>query len=166
MDQRTLFSAGSSQGYREDNHIAMVPHANLGTLGLSYHPDPTNTLEFSGEYFGGDPRGPGCPRSPPRGRGRDPSDYDRRQTGYELESETGLTGAYEHDFPKEDHTLRWRRTSPTRPRGKPPTSRITGGRLRSRMPRAMSCSPKRSAWASLARLLEPPGREVQVRGRG
>jgi len=82
MDQRTLFSAGSSQGYREDNHIAMVPHANLGTLGLSYHPDPTNTLEFSGEYFRRRPTRPGCRTiTPARTRGAILSDYDRRQTG-------------------------------------------------------------------------------------
>jgi len=33
-------------------------------------------------------------------------DHYRLQTGYELESETTVTGAFEHEFAKADHTVR------------------------------------------------------------
>lgn len=106
-DQRTLAGAGSAQSYRENNHIAMRPLVNMGTLGLSYHPDPKNTLDLSGEYFRRRPTRDGLSTIVSRSdAGAILSDYDRRQTGYELEREMGVTGAYEHDFPKEDHTLR------------------------------------------------------------
>jgi outer membrane receptor protein involved in Fe transport len=106
-DDRTLAASGPIQSYVESNQIAMRPQVNLGSLGLNYHLDPKNTLELSGEYF--------RPRRSRNGlstivtrdaAGTILTDHDRTQTGFELESETGVTGAFEHDFPKEDHTLR------------------------------------------------------------
>ncbi len=106
-DERTLAGAGATQGYREDNVITMRPHVNMGTLGLSYRPDPKNTLDLSGEYFQRRPERAGISTIVTRADGGAVlSDFDRRQVGYESERETGITGAYEHDFAKEDHTLR------------------------------------------------------------
>jgi len=34
------------------------------------------------------------------------TDFDRLQTGYELETEKGVTAAFQHDFRNEDHQLR------------------------------------------------------------
>ena len=103
-DERTLVTSGST--YREANQIAMRPHVHTGTLGLSYHPDPKNTVDVSGEYFQRRPSRDGISTIVSRGNsGAILSDFDRRQTGYESERETGATGAFQHDFSKEDHTL-------------------------------------------------------------
>ena len=106
-DERTLADAGAAQAYREDNVVAIHPHVNMGTLGLSYRPDPKNTLELSGEYFHRRPDREGISTIVTRGAGGAVlSDFDRRQVGYESERETGVTGAWQHDFAQEDHTLR------------------------------------------------------------
>jgi outer membrane receptor protein involved in Fe transport len=85
----------------------MRPQVHLGTVGLSYHATPKDAFDLSADYFR---------RRPPRDEistivSRDASgvivtDYDRLQTGYELESEVGVTAAFQHDFPKEDRLLR------------------------------------------------------------
>ncbi len=106
-DERTLAAPGPTRSYREDNVVAMRPHVHMGTLGLSYHPDPKNTLELSGDYFRRRPARDGLSSIVTRdGGGAILTDHDRRQTGYELESETGITGAFEHDFARENHSLR------------------------------------------------------------
>ncbi len=106
-DERTLATSGSAQSYREDNQVAMRPHSHVGTLGLNYHPDAKNTLEISGEHFRRRPTRDGVSTIVSRDDGGAIlSDYDRRQTGYESERETGVTGAFEHAFAKEDHSLR------------------------------------------------------------
>lgn len=106
-DVRTLATSGSTQTHREDNQVTMRPHVHMGTLGLSYHPDPKNTLDFSAEYFQRRPARDGVSTIVSRGdAGAILSDFDRRETGYESERETGVTGAFQYDFPKEDHTLR------------------------------------------------------------
>jgi outer membrane receptor protein involved in Fe transport len=105
-DERTLATSGS-QTYREDNQITMLPDVHMGTLGLSYNPDPKNTLNLSAEYLNRRPARDGGSTIVSRGDGGAIlSDFDRRQTGYESERETGVTGAFQHDFPKEDHTVR------------------------------------------------------------
>jgi outer membrane receptor protein involved in Fe transport len=106
-DERTFTSSGSAQSYREDNRIVMLPEVHVGTLGLSFRPDSKNALELSGEHFKRRPTRDGLSTIVSRGSGGAiVSDFDRRQTGYESEGETGVTGAFEHDFAKEDHTLR------------------------------------------------------------
>ena len=106
-DVRTRATSGSTPTYREGNQILMRPHVHMGTVGLTYHADPKNTLELSGEYLHRRPSRDGISTIVTRdGAGAILSDHDRRQTGYELERETGVTTAFEHDFPKEDHTLR------------------------------------------------------------
>jgi outer membrane receptor protein involved in Fe transport len=105
-DVRTLTGAGVVQGYREDNQIAMRPLVHMGTLGLSYRADPKNTIELSGDYFRRRPTRNGLSSIVTRdGAGAILTDHDRWQTGYELESESGVTAAVEHDF-AEDHVLR------------------------------------------------------------
>lgn len=106
-DERSLTTSGPTRSYREGNQVTMRPHVHMGTLGLSYHPDPKNTLELSAEYFQRRPLRDGVSSIVTRGDGGAIlSDFDRRQTGYESERETGVTAAFQHDFPKEDHTLR------------------------------------------------------------
>jgi outer membrane receptor protein involved in Fe transport len=106
-DARSQIASGSTHNSLEDNQIAMRPRVHLGTLGLSYHPDPKNTLELSSEYFDRRPSREGLSTIVSQGTGGAIlSDYDRRQSGYESEQETGGTAAFEHDFPKEDHNLR------------------------------------------------------------
>jgi len=106
-DERTLTTSGSTQTYREDNRTTMLPEVHMGTLGLNYHPDPKNTLELSGQHFQRRPTRDGVSTIVSQMDGGPIlSDYDRRQTGYESERETGVTSAFQHDFAKEDHTLR------------------------------------------------------------
>lgn len=105
-DIRTLTTPGSTRTYREDNQVITLPLVNLGNLGLSYHPDSSNTIDLSAEYFRRRPTRDGVSTIlSGDGAGGILSDYDRRQTGYEVERETGVTAAFEHNFPKEGHEL-------------------------------------------------------------
>jgi outer membrane receptor protein involved in Fe transport len=107
-DDRILTGSGAARSYRENNQVAMRPRVHIGTVGLSYHATPKDAFDLSAEYFH---------RRPSRGAistivSRDAggailTDHDRLQTGYELESETGVTAAFQHDFPKEDRQLRF-----------------------------------------------------------
>jgi len=51
MDARTLTTSGPISSYREDNQILMRPLVHVGSLGLTYHWDPKNTLDLSSTYF-------------------------------------------------------------------------------------------------------------------
>ena len=115
-DDRLLASAGTANSYDEDDRVTMRPQVHRGTLGLTYHATPKNALDLSADYFH---------RRPSRdafttivtedGSGAILSDYDRLQTGYELESETSVTAAFQHDFAQEDHQLRVEATGSTTP---------------------------------------------------
>ncbi len=106
-DQRDLSDSGPTRTYEESNRILVRPHVNLGNLGLSYHPDPRNTVDLSGEYFHRRPSRNGVSTIVSRDdAGAIVSDYDRRQTGYELETEAGVTTAFQHDFARADHEVR------------------------------------------------------------
>ncbi|MFH1219058.1 MAG: TonB-dependent receptor [Candidatus Eisenbacteria bacterium] len=92
---------------REDGRMNFSPDVYMGTLGLNYHPGERNSFELSGEYFKRRPRMNGISTVV----GLDSNavviqDYDRLQSGYEDESERGLTAAFQHNFPKEDHQVR------------------------------------------------------------
>ena len=105
-DVRSLAS-GPLRSYREDNQVFFRPHVHAGNLGLTFHATEKNTFELSGEYFRFKPTRDG--RSTIRGAdstGATTSDLERRQHGYEYHRETGLTATFEHDFAKEDYTLR------------------------------------------------------------
>ena len=106
-DARSLTTSGSTRTSREDNQIRMRPHVHIGSLGLSYHPNPKNTLELSADYFRRRPSRDGASTIVTRDAGGAIlTDFARRQTGYELEREAGVTTAFQHDFQKEDHSLR------------------------------------------------------------
>ena len=96
-----------SRTYQEDNRVSMRPHVHMGTAGLSYHATPKDAFDLSADYFRRRPSRDGVSTIVSQGAGGAiRSDYDRRQTGYELESETGITAAFQHDFPKPEHLLR------------------------------------------------------------
>ncbi len=102
-----LSGVGAATSYQEANQIAMRPLVNLGTLGMTYHASAKDQLELSADYFRRRPSRDGLSTIVTRGGGDSIlTDYDRRQSGYELETEAGATAAFQHDFPKEDHQLR------------------------------------------------------------
>ena len=106
LRQETAAEAGWSS-YRGTDHASFHPDVNMGTVGLSYHPGESNTLELSGEYFKRRPYRNGISTIVERDTNNVAiQDYDRVESGYEKESERGLTAAFEHDFAKEDHNLR------------------------------------------------------------
>ncbi len=105
--QESSLTPGLGSSSREDDRMTFRPDVYMGTLGLNYHPGESNSFELSGEYFKRHPRMSGISTVV----GRDSNavviqDYDRLQSGYEDESERGLTAAFQHNFPKEDHQLR------------------------------------------------------------
>jgi len=107
MDARTLTTSGPISSYREDNQILMRPLVHVGSLGLTYHWDPKNTLDLSSTYFYRRPSRDGVSTVVTRDvAGAVLTDYDRRQTGYESQREAGVTAAIQHDYAKEDHQLR------------------------------------------------------------
>jgi outer membrane receptor protein involved in Fe transport len=106
-DARTLTARGPISSYREDNQILMRPLVHVGSLGLSYHWDPKNTLDLSSTYFYRRPSRDGVSTVVTRDNaGAVLTDFDRRQTGYESQREAGVTAAIQHDYSKEDHQLR------------------------------------------------------------
>ena len=106
-DQRTFTAPGFLQSYGEDNRIAMHPRVHMGTVGLEFQPDEKNSLELSGDYFRRRPTRDGLSTIVTRdAAGALLTDHDRLQTGYELETETGVNAALEHGFAKEDRSLR------------------------------------------------------------
>ncbi len=106
-DDRILTGSGSTQSYREGNEIAMRPEVHMGNLGLTYRPAPKNELDLTGEYFHRRPTRNGISTIVSRDAGGAIlTDFDRVQKGYELESETGVTAAFQHDFAKADHQVR------------------------------------------------------------
>jgi outer membrane receptor protein involved in Fe transport len=106
-DERTFSATGPTQSYREDNAVTMRPRVHMGNAGLSYRPDPNNALELSAEYFRRRPAQDGLATIVTRGAGSAVlTDFDRRETGGEAESEAGATASFEHDFAKDAHNLR------------------------------------------------------------
>ena len=106
-DDRILTALGAARSYREDNQVSMRPHVHMGTVGLSYHATPKDAFDLSADYFRRRPSRDEISTIISQGAvGVILTDHDRLQTGYELESETGVTAAFQHDFPKEDHQLR------------------------------------------------------------
>jgi outer membrane receptor protein involved in Fe transport len=105
-DERTL-SSGPTRSYVSDDRFTMRPRVHMGTLGLSWRPDPKNTLDLSGEYFRRRPLQDGLSTVVTRDAGGAVlTDLDRRDTGGESESEAGVTAAFQHDFAREEHNLR------------------------------------------------------------
>jgi outer membrane receptor protein involved in Fe transport len=106
-DDRILAGSGAARSYREDNQVLMRPRVHMGTAGLTYHPTPKDALDLSADYFRRRPSREGISTIVSRGPGDAIlTDVDRLQTGYELESETNVSAAFQHDFPKEDRQLR------------------------------------------------------------
>ncbi len=106
-DDRLLTGLGAASSYREDNQVSMRPHVHMGTVGLSYHATPKDAFDLSADYFRRRPSRDGISTIVSKGTaGAILTDHDRLQTGYELESETGVTAAFQHDFPKPEHQLR------------------------------------------------------------
>jgi len=106
-DARTLTASGPTSSYLEDNQIHMRPLVHVGSLGLSYHWDPKNTLDLSSTYFYRRPSRDGVSTIVTRdSAGAVLTDFDRSQTGYESQREAGVTAAIQHDYSKEDHQLR------------------------------------------------------------
>lgn len=107
LDDRVLSGVGSTASYREDNRIAMRPRVHMGNLGVTYHVDPKDELELTGEYLRRRPSRDGLSTIVTRDSSNAIlTDYDRFQTGYELETESGLTTAFQHDFAKPEHQVR------------------------------------------------------------
>src|SRR5882762_71234 len=106
-DARTLSGSGPISTYREDNLILMRPLVHVGSLGLSYHWDPKNTVDLSSNYFYRRPSRNGVSTVVTRDDvGAVLTDFDRRQAGYESQKEAGVSAAFQHDYSKEDHQLR------------------------------------------------------------
>jgi outer membrane receptor protein involved in Fe transport len=106
-DHRDLSTSAATKSIQEDNQVAMRPHVHMGNLGLSYHPRSKDEVDLSADYFRRRPSRDGISTIVSRdAAGAVLTDHDRLQTGYELESETGVTAAFQHDFEKEDHQLR------------------------------------------------------------
>ena len=106
-DERSLAASSPTRMYLEANQIAVHPRAHLGTLGLSYQPDAKNTFDLTAEYFHRRPTRDGVSTIVSRDdAGATLTDFDRQQTGYETERETGVTAAFQHDFPKEERQVR------------------------------------------------------------
>jgi len=106
-DARTLTASGPMSSYREDNQILMRPLVHVGSLGLSYHWDPKNTVDLSSNYFYRRPSRNGVSTVVTRDDvGAVLTDFDRRQAGYESQKEAGVSAAFQHDYSKEDHQLR------------------------------------------------------------
>jgi len=100
-------SSGPVASYREDNQTTMRPRVHMATLGMSYEPGSSNTFELTADYFHRKPVRDGISTIVTR----DDNDvilldYDRVESGYESEGETGVTAAFQHNFPKKDHELR------------------------------------------------------------
>ena len=99
--------SGAGNFYREGDEVTMRPHVHIGSLGLSYHVTPKDQFDLSGDYFRRRPSRDAISTIVTQdGGGTIVTDFDRLQTGYELESVTSLTGAFQHDFAKEDRQLR------------------------------------------------------------
>ena len=85
----------------------MRPLVHMGTAGLSYHATPKDVFDLSGDYFRRRPSRDATSTIVLRSdAGAILSDYDRLQTGYELEREAGVTAAFRHDFTRQHHQLR------------------------------------------------------------
>jgi outer membrane receptor protein involved in Fe transport len=106
-DDRILTGSGAARSYREDDQVSMRPLVHMGTVDLSYHATPKDAFDLSADYFRRRPSRDEISTITSRGAGGAIlTDYDRLQTGHELESEAGVTAAFQHDFLKEDHQLR------------------------------------------------------------
>jgi outer membrane receptor protein involved in Fe transport len=106
-DARAIVVSGSPRSDRERDDLTTLPEVNAGTLGLNYRPDAKNTWELSGDYLRRRPVRDGLSTIVSQADdGTILSDYDRVRTGFELDVERSATGAFEHDFAKENHTLR------------------------------------------------------------
>ena len=100
-------SPGSEAFYQDRNRFTFKPRAHIAGAGLNWRPSEKNTFELSGEYFSRRPDMGGTSTVITRdSEGSVLEDLDRIESGYEDESETRLTVAYEHNFPEEEHQLR------------------------------------------------------------
>lgn len=109
-------SSGPERTYREDSRITMRPHVHMANLGVNYQAGPSNRLELTGDYFRRRPERHGLSTIVSRADNDSVlRDFDRRETGYESESEAGVTAAFQHDFPKKDHELRVEANASTSP---------------------------------------------------
>ena len=100
-------AAQAWSSYRGTERLSFHPDVQMGSLGLNYHLGESNTFELSGEYFRRRPFRDGISTIVERdSNSAIILDYSRLESGYEKESERGMTAAFEHDFAKEDHNLR------------------------------------------------------------
>jgi outer membrane receptor protein involved in Fe transport len=106
-DDRTLAGSAAASSYREGNLVSMRPQVHSATLGLAYRATPKDVFDVSADYFRRRPTREGISTIVAESAGGSIlGDHDRVQSGYELESETGATAAFQHDFAGEDHQLR------------------------------------------------------------
>ena len=93
----------------EKNIVRVLSHpaSHIGTLGLDCNLDSRNSLGLSGNYrHRGFTRRESSVNLAANAGGFVTSDYDRVRVDYESEVESGANAFYEHDFRKDDHTLR------------------------------------------------------------
>jgi hypothetical protein len=90
-------------------HVRSLSHptSHIGTLGLDYNLDLHNSAGISGNYrHRAFTRRETATSLASDAGGHVTNDYDRVRVDYESEIESGLTAFYEHDFRKDEHTLR------------------------------------------------------------
>ncbi len=93
--------------YGETLNSYARPLSHIVMLGADYHIDPQNVVGLSGDYFYNS-----FTRTEYADKLLHNSDlllinqYSRNRIDYEYEKEYSLTAFFEHNFPKEDHTLR------------------------------------------------------------
>ena len=105
--EHTDEASGMLSHYAQDDRSAARPRSVIGNLGLAYHFDAVNSLELSGNFFTRKmTRNDISTRVTRNGGDSIIQDYDRLRLADEPETETEVTAAFMHKFPKEDHELR------------------------------------------------------------
>jgi outer membrane receptor protein involved in Fe transport len=100
-------SSGLPSRYRDDSRSVARPRSHVGTLGIDYLLDERNSFELTGEYFYRKLTLHDVSTKVTRSsEGVITEDLDRLGVNTESERETGVTAAFQHKFPKEDHELR------------------------------------------------------------
>jgi len=105
-DNRVLPVAGTSRSYSEDSQVSSRPDVHMGSLGVTWHASKQDELELSSSYMYRRPRRNGIATIVQQEGGSVLTDHDRVQTGHELQHEAELTAGYQHDFAKDNRTLR------------------------------------------------------------
>jgi len=93
--------------YNETLNSYAKPRSHIVSLGADYQLDDKNKFGVSGDYFYNSFTRTESADKLLRNSARVPiNQYRRNRLDYEFEKEYSVTASFEHNFPKEDHTLR------------------------------------------------------------